>query len=153
MMVMAVLASTILMTGCSNPFERYIFVYPRMPVLSVPPKPVLDDVSGDVLTPYKEAADYAMSAMVDGIITEKEATEFEQLYEKGPLRREMAHIRLTSNFDRLIVWSEQCYVSIRLYNDYARAMNDSNKFYSSQGSTPYTDEHDKYQEWFKPKDR
>ena len=151
MMAMAVLTLTSL-TGCGNPFVRYVFVYPRMPVLSVKPKPILSNLNGAEMTPYKVAVDYAKKAFADGIMDNQEQEDFKKLSDEAMISSKMAHFKLVSNFNQLILWSEQNLIAVRLYNDYARAMNDSNKFYSSQSSSAYTDEYDKYESWYKPKE-
>lgn len=132
---MAVFLSAVcVISGCSNPFTRYVFIKPRMPELPVYERPLQDkesDISSKELTPYKTTVEKYMELIEDGNLTDEERKIILEEYQRSNELAYKARKKIAGNFDDLIVWGKKNENTIKLYNDFAEKINEESGLYES----------------------
>lgn len=118
------LLGLLFVSGCNINFgTKHELVYEKYPVYESFPKPVLQDISGEEMNPYKKVYQKVTEFYKDGIITPEERVELEKLIKEADENTTIGQKKVIGNMDSLIRWAKENQAMIDSYNTYANTLN------------------------------
>jgi hypothetical protein len=133
-LTMVVLASMVIvsLSGCAliqfpatQASSQPVIVKPHYPVVPIPDKADVADVSPQEVNPFKDSSDYAVQIMADGKITPEEKAEFDRRYKADQEMAKAGYKKITTNFNNLIDVERKLRLSLEIYNDMAKQQNEA----------------------------